>query len=323
VSWWPDAWTKQAALWTYTQRPRGGSLVAQPDEHYVTGVIRSVLPGPVRRGIKRYYGVVHSACTVGDLNSGVADLQRIVVPAALRDIDERTVSNAMQLSAPMFGPVPYRGGPVSLEVGLFAIRTTDLTGPFLDVLLDVANAATVAFLPVAQPLASVVVRGMQALTGSGGNAVGLEMGLARSFDRPASTDHILVKARRGDLDISSWTIGDDDLPHNADGIVPTRYPWLALTLEVSTERDDWYMIPALREAYAQVRGAVTNGRRDEARSLVEALRLRALACPDLLPRDAVRLHGKVEGLVREAFPGGPTAGNQVDIGPLENIALYS
>jgi hypothetical protein len=276
----------------------------------------------VRAGLRRYYGVVHGSATVGHWDHGSAEFQRVIVPSSLRDVDAAGAANALRLSAPIFGPVPYRGGPVEIEIGLFSVRTAELVGPYLDVLLDVAGAAGPALVPGVRPVADVVVRGMRALIETDG-AVSLELGLSRSFVSPSGSDHVLIKAPRGEVDVSGWFVGDDDMAYDADGVVPLGHPWLAFTLDVTSERADWHMIPALREAHANVREAVLFSRRSEARGLLEALRVTALSSPDLLPRDATKLFDTTRKLVADAFPGGPTTGRRRDIGPLESLDLYS
>jgi hypothetical protein len=44
------------------------------------------------------------------------------------------------------GPVPYLGGAIELEVGLFAIKEKDLAEPYLDFLQSVGELAGISFV---------------------------------------------------------------------------------------------------------------------------------------------------------------------------------
>jgi hypothetical protein len=292
---------------------------ATADEHYLTGTLRSFSIQDVRRGPKVFYGAVHSFASLGHFG-GRAEFTALAAPAKLKGVDARHLEDVVVLDQPIFGPVPYRGGNLSLEIGVLAVEARDLTGPLVDLLEVLALAAGVSFVDVARPFVRPMVSGIAALTGLDGDSA-LELGLSKSFDPPASGDYVVVKAPRGSAQTDGWRLTANGLVRDDGQVV--REPHISFSLRVARERADWYEIPSLKAAHETVREAVRSGRLDRAKEAVAVFRLTALTSEDLLLTDARRLCDKLETLVREALPAGLTAGNGQDVGDLRAIQLYS
>ena len=69
----------------------------------------------------------------------------------------------MQLDQRLLGPVPYVGGDIQAEVGLFSVASGDLTGPYLKLLDLLSQAATVSFIGLALPFVEPIKQGINAL----------------------------------------------------------------------------------------------------------------------------------------------------------------
>ena len=65
-------------------------------------------------------------------------------------------------------------------------------------------------------------------------------------------------------------------------------PYLVLTVSASARRNDWFQIPALRDAHADLVRDVESGDQARVREALSVFRRAAVLSPDLLSRDGAR-----------------------------------
>jgi hypothetical protein len=182
VAWWPEILRKRTEDWIYAELSpdqvplpaRSGEV--EPESAYLSMFLRSARIVDVRRGLKRFYAVVHSTIKLPH-RTGDASFSVVVAPAALRDIDTDRLDRVIQLNQRLLGPVPYVGGDLEIEVGLFSVATSDLVGPYLELLETLSRTAGVAFIGSALPFVGPIVHGINLLAG-GGDVTILEFGLS-------------------------------------------------------------------------------------------------------------------------------------------------
>jgi hypothetical protein len=102
------------------------------------------------------------------------------------------------------------------------------------------------------------------------------------------------------------------------------YPYMVFRVEVSKQRDDWFLIPDVAAAHKALRDEIRGGALSKINDAFAAFRRTAVSCPDLLLADAQRLVTKVDQDVKAAVGPAPTASTTgIPIRDLRDIRLYN
>jgi hypothetical protein len=296
---------------------------AAPESAYLSLYLESMRVSAARRRAQTFYGAVTSTCTVVSRRGGKAELVAVSTPESLRGADPARLDRVITGTIPLAGPVPYRGGGLEAEIGLFAVPAAYLTGPYLDLLGNIATVAS-AFLTPAAGLASAALmtpvrQGLDLLLGAAGDAE-LEVGIAHTWPAPAAGYYAAVRAVAPE---GGYRVGPGNRLVNPEGS-EVRAPYLLFRLAAERERHNWAEIPDVRAAYQVVAEAARVGDLASAREALAAFRRTAVFSHDLLAADGGRLYDKVAEQVRLAFPETGTSGALAPHGltALGNIKLY-
>lgn len=330
MSFWTDIWKTPAKDWTYYELPPEKTptkLVhtkVAPQDGYLNIWLQSFRITNVRKGLKNFYGTVHSFIFLPILDSDKpAEFQVATTPGQLKNLDAQNLDHILVLNHRLLGPIPYRGGDVEIEIGLFSIKEADLAGPFLSVLESMSKMAGVSFISTALPFAGPLKDGINLLSGAESDSI-LEIGLSRVYS-PAETGYFaIMRADKGMVDTAKLRIDDHyHLVDDASGDPISEYPYLVFRAEVSKQRDDWFLIPDLASAHRSLRKEVKDGVLEKINEAFAVFRRTAMACPDLLLVDAKRIVAEVEADVRAAVGPRPTAKVAgASIRELKEISLY-
>jgi hypothetical protein len=227
----------------------------------------------------------------------------------------------------ILGPVPYRGGGIGLDLGLFSVQEADLAAPFIDVLESVASIAGVAVVSTALPLIEPLKKGIDAITGMSMSATStLEVGVSTTFDPPKPGWYIVMRARKQDVTVSQLSVTPSDyrLVDAATKRLVQAYPYMVFTVEQSKDRSDWFKLPDLTKPYQELRAAVRRGDYTATEELIATFKRSALTSDDLITDNAKRI-GKLvqeqtEAVTRGTLTGRDEAGRELP--PLESYPLY-
>jgi hypothetical protein len=277
--------------------------VIQPDSAYLSVHLEAMRIRDVRVGAQTFYGSVTSVCTVQTRSGQPAELIAVTTPRALRAADPKHLDRVITGTVRLMDAVPYRGGGLDIEIGLFSVPGGYLVGPYLDFLGEVATAVGTAYLPAAAALTAPLRKGLDLLFGAAADAR-LEIGLAHTWTEPVPGYYAAVRAPapRG-----GFTLGPDTRLHNPDGTAVTE-PYLVLRLVSGQQRHNWAAIPDIQAAYQALSDMVRRSDLVGARDALAAFRRAAVFSPDLLAADAARLHDLVRNQVTLALPAVGTAG---------------
>jgi hypothetical protein len=297
LGWWRSLLQRESEDFVFaqladTQVPGDtGSEQLMPNQHYVSIYLQSIRLAHVRKITSRFYGVVHAFASVPHRAGARAEFNTVVTPGRLRDVDPENLDRVIQMEKPIMGPVPYRGGNLELELGLFSIRSADLAAPFLELLEEVSGAAGVAFASAVQPFVAPLRRGIEALT-SGDS---LEIGLSRVFRTLSTGWYVILASAKESVAVDSIKIDDRDYR-----IIGTKLPYSYMVLQVvaARERPDWFMIPELQSTYRRLQRDVASGDDEAARESYGAFRRAVMTSDDLLQKDAETIAAAAE---REMF----------------------
>jgi hypothetical protein len=281
-----------------------GTLVA-PESAYLRLYLTAMRISATRVRGQTFYGSVASTCTIESRAGGPAELVAVRAPSALRGVDPKSLDRVVIGTVPLVDPVPYRGGDLDIEIGLFAFPATYLLGPYLDFLGEVATAAS-AFLPPAGALASAALlptarKGLDLLFGAATEAR-LEIGLAHTWAAPVTGYHAVVHAPAPP---GGFRVAADGRLVNPDG-TEVRAPYLVLRLDAEAQRRNWRAIPDVADAYGRLRTVVIDGDLPATRTALELFKRVAIFSPDLLEADCRQLYATVQREVAAALPATAT-----------------
>lgn len=255
MGWWTDLWKKDADKWVFRrlspsehlQQLSGNSLVV--DNSYVELYLESFWLPAVRKGWKTFYGSVHSWVRVSPSIEMLASL----TPGELKNADASSFPNYIALGEKLLNAVPYRG-PLSMEIGLFAVRSRDLLEEFLGVLEGLSKAAGQSYHSVAKPFIAPIKSGLECFAGMKDST--LEIGVYGSRDLEPGY-FVAIRA-------TSDSLGDGPLTLNQSGELTAggtslkQYPYLIIKLDAVAHRDV-SAIPDIKEAYESLHGEVKAG----------------------------------------------------------------
>ncbi len=330
MGWWSSIFTTRVKDWTYSplepqQVPGNVSRErVAPDTCYLSVFLQSLRVVDVRRGLTRFYGAVHSHISLPHLSGKTAEFNVLTTPSKLKDVDAKRVDQVIQIGQRLLGPVPYRGGDLEMEVGLFSIKSADLAAPFLSVLEKMSSLAGVSYINAALPFAEPLKEGINLLTGGEDDSV-LEIGVAVNNPSPETGYYLVMRAPKGTINVNDIRVDGSDyrlVDRNAQPF--GDYPYMILQVVASRTRDDWFKIPELSKPYQALKDDVRKGDYGATKESLVAFKRTVLTCDDLLAVDARNLVTKVETEVRAVMSITQTAkGRRRSIPDLGQIPLYS
>ncbi len=285
-----DAWAREAPRYTHGMLAAGAcppdvpSLSLQPDAHYVQVTLRRMHTVAVRRWFKKLYGAVHSDAGTQHASGELVSFAKLIAPPQLRNVSARDFGRAIITNQPLFGPTPYRGGPIKLNVALLSITSADLLGPYLDILADIGATAGVPYVSLAKQFIPTLRRGIDVLTQSDGQK-SLEIYLVTNLE-PRAGVFAVVRTDKATVRLEDLRVAPDFTLSHSAGADISRHPYMVITVDAATHRTDWRGIPELAVAYNALVDALKHDRPDEAEELMAALGRTARLSDDLIGSDA-------------------------------------
>jgi hypothetical protein len=287
-----------------------GQRVA-PHSSYVTVALERMQIPYERKWFSSFHGVINSQISLIHEGTDKAVYQKVSPDAYLLNLKASQAQRVIVGRQALAGPVPYRGGPVELRIALISIKKEDLSAPYLKLLGEISEAAGVTFISAALPYVGFLKRGIELLTGTA-DKESLQIGLDECLEAFEVGTYAIVAAERSKYPRGSLKC-NEDFSLTVDGIeIPEAY--LVLSFSAEGARWDWHSIPELKQHHTNLTQAVKAGERDQAKAHQVSFNRAALLSPDLLPEDAKRIIGQVEGTVTEAAAAG-----QKELTPLNKL----
>ena len=272
---------------------------------------------------QRFYGSICSWFTLNTYGGPDAQFCTLLRPAHLMEVDKDSPARTLTLDLPLLGPVPYRGGELTIEIGLIATRYGDLAKPYLDLLRQLSAVAGLPYVKVAMPFVDPVKAGIEGLLGIS-DTTRIELGLHRGWSE-LQTGTFLLSNLPPNSDLSDLRFDPHTYQPTASSPL-TGQSWIIFTVGLGNERDDWGKIPELHDAHEKLRAAALNGRETEIKPRMEMFRRLTLLSPDLISSDARRLIRKEEERIAEAsgkaLQTSRNKQDRIDIGDFESLDLY-
>lgn len=308
-----DFWKAEAKDYLFgqlsaSQGPPGTSTTpVERDKAYVQIILRRMRIVNVRLATKKFYAAVHSDLGLLHQSGNVVNFKQLIAPPELKDVDSASCDRTIVSSQPILGPTPYRGNALQLNLALVSVVSSNLAGPYLELLSGLASAAGVSFISAAQPFLKPLASGIDLLTGVSGASM-REIQVVTNLAPLQTGIFVVMRATQNDLKLSDIRVANDYALQYSDGRPVTHFPYIVVTIEASPDRNDWMSIPELKAAYLEVAEAVKRDKPDEYKEALSTFRRTALLNGDLLFDHAKQLVAQVKARMDELMGATLTSG---------------
>jgi hypothetical protein len=279
-----------------------------PNSAYVSIFLKSARVVNVQKGFTTFYGAVHSHIRIPSRTQDTAEFNIVTTPTYLKNVDAKGIDRVIQLNQRLLGPVPYVGGDLEIEVGLFSVAASNLAEPYLGLLESLSKQAGVSFITSALPFAGPILEGVKLLTNSKGDS-GLEIGLSLTESEPRQGYCVAMRAPKDEVKLWDLKLDTSDFRLlNSIGRPFKDYPYMVLQIVADDQRADWNKIPEIRQSFAHIQELYRNGEEKETQAALKMFRRIALTCNDLIMEDARNLANRVEALYQIVAQPEPSRG---------------
>lgn len=236
-------------------------------------------------GARRFYGTVHSFISLDTLTSGRATFNVVTTPSQLQNVDARNLNNVIPSDLLLLGPVPYQGGDISIEAGVFSVLSDNLIAPFLKVIEDVSKTAGVSIVSQAIPFVQPIENAIYHLINYD-QSNKLEIGISMPLMGGSVKEGYLVAVGASpDADFLSTLKLQSDGRLFAGKEEIKKIPYMVLTVRAKKRRIS-YTIPDIKTALANLITALGKGEKDIILKYFADFKNVVYGSPDLLPEDA-------------------------------------
>jgi hypothetical protein len=212
----------------------------------------------------------------------------VTSPQSLRDVPRADAGRVLIESIPLAGPVPYRGGPIAVDLGLFRLKAADLAEPYIGLLSEMAIAAGIAFAGPAAAFVEPLLSGLKGLMRAA-TKDGLEIGISRQFGQP-KTGLFAVFGMPDSAGIRSRLTLNQDRKVRLDGQPVEGKPYILFSIRRVPHRYDWHKLPGIGAAYRSARQALEpGGRPGDLNHLLAAFERATRLSDDLIGYDAEQI----------------------------------
>jgi hypothetical protein len=227
------------------------------DEAYFGVRLKEMFLGRTRLLWRKYYPVLHGFTKyAGEEDHAIAG------PGQLQDLGDVNIDRVITLNYRLAGPTPYKGGEVSLLVGLYSVPGQDAAKALISTISTLASFGGPQFGQAVQ-IADLVKDGVDNILGLGNTK--LQLGVRDSFfpngNPLRSGYHLGIAAPTAQIDTSALWLKDGRLVKGIDPIASRPYEehdYMVLSIERSDRRDDWPRLPGLMEFNAQFGGIMAD-----------------------------------------------------------------
>ncbi|HEX4391893.1 MAG TPA: hypothetical protein VH084_10180 [Mycobacterium sp.] len=302
---WTDLWRTEVKGWAFGHI--GDEVAIEANKRYVSIMLRQMRIVNARVAFSRFYGTVEFYGRIPHLSGAPFEFASVTTPSQLRDIRRKDLNNFVIGSKRLLGPVPYVGGDLEIEIGLFAIKSQDLLMPYLDLIEDLSTAAGLAFVNVAAPYIATIKKGATALIRPEGSA-SLEIGASLTFPTVQAGTYFAARLAGGGRDLSKFSLDDSGRLLDDQRRLVSDVPYLVFSITEAAVRDDWHQIPAVSAAYNQLTQAIHDQQSPkDIDSYIEHFRRVLLTDPDVLYEHAKQIVEQTERRINEVVRGQLTA----------------
>lgn len=294
-----------------------------PNKEYLNVILKSMRIVNVRRGLSKFYATVHSHIELNHFGSNSISFNCLTTPGNLEKLDATRIDRVVNMNRRLLGPVPYLGGDVKMEIGLFSVKEAELAAPFIRLLSSMSSLGGVSFVNMALPYVKPLEEGIALLTGSSDNTI-LEIGINTELDVVKTGYFVLMRADKDEIDTSNLIIDKNDYRLvDRYGNAIKDYPYMVLEISSSRQREDWSKIPDVLESYRNLQAEVKKGNYNNVSEALSSFKRIICSSSDLLIKDGKRIYSEVESRIKEVFITTQTRANlNLKLPELSEFKIY-
>jgi hypothetical protein len=291
------------------------------DESYLEIYVESLRLEKARSFATTFNGLVYASVTMARLGEEDLHLTAVSKPESLAKLDSNTV-DVITVSRKIIGPVAWRGGTLHLELGLLSVKTGNILTPVIDLVTQISTTAGIAFIGSVQPFIPLMTKGLDLIAGQTKDTA-IEVAIDTDLTPSVTAAFAIVDAPKQSINVARLKVDQADKKLLLDGNALNR-GYCVFTLRQTDKKADFGLIPELKAKYAVFQKALSNNKKDDAADALTAFRLAALASPDIIRKDALRLAAMAKQSFDDGFPGGIVMKGLVAHKPqeLSEIGLY-
>lgn len=279
--------------------PSAPSVPIAPDEAYVELFIDSLRIDKARAFATRFHGVVYTFASLAKLGQESASFASVTKPDKLTELDKDSVDRVIPIAKKMMGPVPWRGGSLELQLGLFSVKSGNVLTPVLNFVTKVSDAAGIALIGAAKPFLPLIEEGMDLIAGQADDTR-LLVGVDTALQLDGTLTCAIVAKPKHEIDAAALSIDPADGKLLLNG-APLNAAYCVFSIRATDRKPDFGEIPELKDSYAEFRRLVVAGKEQDAREACNTFCRLAVTSPDLISRDASRLAALVRQMLADAF----------------------
>ena len=255
------------------------------DETYVEIWLQSIQIINARKLFSEFFPALTSEIALTHAGEAPGHYFVVTSPESLQDARRTGAGRVLVESIRLAGPVPYRGGPIDVNLGLFRLKATDLAEPYIGILSEMAIAAGIAFAGPAAPFVAPLLAGLTGLMRAA-TKEGLEIGISRQFRKPRA-GLFAIFGMPDSAGIRTRLSLDKNRQVSLDGQPVEGVPYILFSIERVPNRYDWRKLPDVGTAYRRARQALEpGGRPGDLRDLLTAFERTTRLSDDLITSDA-------------------------------------
>lgn len=305
MKWFQEIFIRESTQWTVirnvrrAQLPSGSTVTG--DEFYVEIYLESFRLQRERVVATNFRGVVYAYMSLPRKGDSRAEMTSISSPGGLRQATEADLDRMVSVNTRVAGPVPWQGGPMSIELGVFSIRTGNLLAPFVDYVGEIASAVGVSATTTILPFLPLVSKGLELMAGQTADSK-LAIGIDTDLETAAPITMAVVASPTGTYTESSVALDVDG--RLTSGGMPIRESNVVFSVRRRPDNPEWAADAQLKAAWSDVRAAITAGRRPEAEEQLIAFKRIVWISSSLTNSHKSEVIAWAEEQFAKSFPGG-------------------
>lgn len=256
---------------------------------YVSLFIEAINIAHTRVGFDSFYGVVYVDVSISSEKLPQNKEKIFRSPEGLKKHDKNNPSNIIMGRSRVINSIPYDGGDIEIEIGIFSVRNSDLAGPYISMIEEMnIELGSISGFSSLSKLFDVVNGGVRLLLGTTG-AVNLEVGISNTFSEPTASKFAIYGKSPDETSGRSITLSENFCLVDENYKEIKDVPYLVFSLESSSKRADWYKINGIKEAYEYLNKEIDTDEYDRIKYAEEKLYREIEKSRELFTSDAIRL----------------------------------
>jgi len=215
------------------------------DQAYFLVTMREMYIAHTRILWRKFYPMLHGFVSYGGKEEHI-----VVGPGQLREFGEFNLDRVVTFNYRLAGPIAYKGGDVTVLVGLYSAPFKDAAGALIDTVSLLANLGGLT-LGQAPQIAGVVKGGVEKILEL--DETRIEIGVRDTFyqGNPFNRGYYLgVNAAQADVPLDRLWLKGGRLLKGNDPVTAKPFEdfdYFVLEIERVTVRDDWAGLPGIAE----------------------------------------------------------------------------